>query len=160
MEGKLSADEFERFLDETCESLRGDREAEEFKQYVIAIVFLKRLNDRFNLERDLRRRKLMTNGIFQSEIEEELEKRESYRLFVPTIARWDAIKQEKQNLGSYLTKAFAEIDEKNRGCLGLLNTIDFNKTTARGKKYITDSDLIELMRRFEKLELTDDHLAF
>jgi len=160
MEGKLSAAEFERFLDETCDSLRGDREAGEFKEYVIAIVFLKRLNDRFNMEREVRRNKLMAKGLSQNEIEEDLEKRESYRLFVPRIARWDVVKQEKQNLGSYLTKAFAEIDDKNRGCLGLLNTIDFNKTNEMGKKYITHNDLAELVKRFEKLELTDDHLAF
>ncbi|MCO5384813.1 MAG: hypothetical protein NHB14_02575 [Desulfosporosinus sp.] len=28
-----------KFLDETCDSLRGDREATEFKEYVIAILF-------------------------------------------------------------------------------------------------------------------------
>lgn len=160
MEGKLSAVEFEGFLDEICDSLRGDREAEEFKEYVIAIVFLKRLNDRFNMEREVRRNKLKAKGLSQNEIEEDLEKRESYRLFVPRIARWDLVKQEKQNLGSYLAKAFAEIDDQNRGCLGLLNTIDFNKTTEMGKKYIKHDDLVELMKRFEKLVLTDDHLGF
>lgn len=160
MDSKLSLTEFERFLDETCDSLRGDRDADEFKEYVIAIVFLKRLNDRFNLEREVRRNKLKAKGFSQSQIEEDLEKRESYRLFVPRIARWEIVKQEKQDLGSYLTKAFAEIDDKNRGCLGLLNTIDFNKTSASGKKYITNDDLVRLMEKFEQLELTDDHLAF
>lgn len=160
MGDKLSLAEFERFLNDTCESLRGDREAVEFKEYVIAILFLKRLNDRFNLEREVRRNKLTTKGLSQSLIEEDLEKRESYRLFVPKMARWDVLKQEKQDLGSYLTKAFEEIDDKNRGCLGLLNTVDFNKTSEMGKKYITDHDYIKLIEVFEKLKLTDDHLAF
>ncbi|HBV87798.1 type I restriction-modification system subunit M N-terminal domain-containing protein [Desulfosporosinus sp.] len=160
MEDKLSLAEFERFLDETCDSLRGDRDGEEFKEYVIAIVFLKRLNDRFNLEREFRYNKLKAQGLSQPEIEKELEKRESYRLFVPRIARWDVVIHVKQGLADYLSKAFAEIDDKNPSCLGLLNTIDFNKTTETGQKYVTDDDLIELMKRFEKLELSDDHLAF
>ncbi|WP_042338164.1 type I restriction-modification system subunit M N-terminal domain-containing protein [Desulfosporosinus youngiae] len=160
MEGKLSAAEFESFLDETCDALRGDREAVGFKEYVIAIVFLKRLNDRFNMEREVRRNKLMAKGLSQNEIEEDLEKRESYRLFVPKMARWDIIKQENQDLRAYLTKAFAEIDDKNRGCLGVLKTIDFNKTSETGEMYITNADLAELIKRFEELVLTDDHLGF
>jgi len=132
----------------------------EFKEYVIAILFLKRLNDRFDLERQVRHNKLTAKGLSQSLIEEDLEKRESYRLFVPKMARWDILKQEKQNLGSYLTKAFKEIDDKNRGCLGLLNTVDFNKISETGKKYITDNDYIKLIEVFEKFKLTDDHLAF
>jgi len=160
MNGKLSLAQFESFLDETCDSLRGDREAAEFKEYVIAILFLKRLNDRFNLEREVRRNKLTAKGLSPSQIEEDLEKRESYRLFVPKMARWDILKQEKQDLGSYLTRAFAEINDKNRGCLGVLNTVDFNKVTKTGEKYITNDDFVELIKDFEKLKLTDDHLAF
>ncbi len=156
----LSLAQLENFLDETCDSLKGDREATEFKEYVIAILFLKRLNDRFELERVVRRNKLTAKGLSQNEIEEDLEKRESYRLFVPKIARWDRIKQEKQDLRSYLTKAFAEIDNMNRGCLGLLNTVDFNKVSESGKEYISNDDLVELIKDFEALELTDDHLAF
>jgi len=160
MNGKLSLDQLENFLDETGDSLRGDREATEFKEYVIAILFLKRLNDRFNLEREVRRHKLTVKGLSQSQIEEELEKRESYRLFVPKMARWDMVKQEKRDLGSYLTKTFLEIDDMNRGCLGVLNTVDFDKTSETGKKYINDDDLAELIKRFEELNLADDHLAF
>ncbi|WP_298201358.1 type I restriction-modification system subunit M N-terminal domain-containing protein [Desulfosporosinus sp.] len=160
MSGKLSLDQLESFLDETCDSLRGDREATEFKEYVIAILFLKRLNDRFKLEREVRRKKLTVKGLSQGQIEEELEKRESYRLFVPKMARWDMVKLEKQDLGSYLAKAFAEIDDKNRGCLGVLNTVDFSKTTEMGERYITNDELAQLVKDFEELKLSDDHLAF
>lgn len=160
MSGKLTLDQLESFLDETCNSLRGDREASEFKEYVIAILFLKRLNDRFEREREVRRNKLLAKGLSQSQIEEDLEKRESYRLFVPLMARWEMIKQERHDLGSYLAKAFAEIDDKNRGCLGLLNTVDFNKTTETGRKYITHDELAQLVKDFEELKLSDDDLAF
>ncbi|AFQ42793.1 type I restriction-modification system subunit M N-terminal domain-containing protein [Desulfosporosinus meridiei] len=160
MSDKLSLDQLEKFIDETCDFLRGDKDAEEFEEYVLAILFLKRLNDRFNLDREIRREKLVLKGLSESQISKDLEQRESYRLFVPTMARWDVVKQEKQDLGSYLMKAFAEIDDKNRGCLGLLNTIDFMKTTETGERYMTNAILAELMRRFEEINLADDHLAF
>ncbi|TGE33655.1 type I restriction-modification system subunit M N-terminal domain-containing protein [Desulfosporosinus sp. Sb-LF] len=160
MSEKLSLAQLESFLDETCDSLRGNREAAEFKEYVISILYLKRLNDRFKLEREARRNKLTTKGLSQSQIEEELEKREFYRFFVPKMARWDRVKQEEEDLGSYLMKAFAEIDDINRGCLGVLRTIDFNKTTENGNKYISNADLVGLIQDFESLKLSDDNLDF
>ncbi|MDR3586095.1 MAG: type I restriction-modification system subunit M N-terminal domain-containing protein [Desulfosporosinus sp.] len=160
MSDKLTSEGLESFLDETCDSIRGDRAVAEFKEYVIAILFLKRLNDRFNLEREVRRNKLTAKGLSQSQIEEDLERREVYRLFVPKIARWDKVKQQKEGLNSYLTKVFLETEEKNRGCLGALNDIDFNKTTEKGDNFITNSDLVELIKAFDPLVLTDDHLDF
>ena len=160
MSDKLSEAQLESFLNETCDSLRGDRAETDFKEYVIAILFLKRLNDRFNLEREARRTKLMMNGLTPSQIEEDLERREVYRLFVPKIARWDKVKRQKEEVGTYLMEAFAEIDAMNPGCLGLLNTIDFNQTTAKGNKFISSSDYVELIKEFENLRLSDDNLDF
>ncbi|OLN26212.1 type I restriction-modification system subunit M N-terminal domain-containing protein [Desulfosporosinus metallidurans] len=160
MSDKLSEAQLESFLNETCDSLRGDRDAEAFMEYVIAILFLKRLNDRFNLDREARRSKLMMNGLTPSQIDEDLERREVYRLFVPKIARWDKVKQQKEELGTYLMEAFAEIDAMNPGCLGLLNTIDFNQRTEKGDKLITSADLVELIKDFENLRLSDDNLDF
>lgn len=160
MSGKLSVAEFDRLLDETCDSLRGNREEEEFKEYVVAIMFLKRLNDRFSLEREVRRKKLLEKGLSPAQIDEELEKRESYRLFVPEMARWDRITREQEDLGAYLSRAFREIDVSNRGCLGLLNTIDFTRTLESGDRFITNNELAQLIKGFGGLILTDEHLAF
>jgi len=160
MSEKLTSAELESLLEDTCNSLRKDRDAEEFMQYVIAILFLKRLNDRFNLEREVRRTKLQAKDLSEIQIEEALEKREVYHYFVPKIARWENVKHSTGELGPYITKAFAEIERMNRGCLGLLSTVDFNKTSKNGDKYLTNADLVGLLKAFEDLQLTDDHLAF
>lgn len=160
MSEKLTLAGLESFLDDTCDSLRKDRDAAELKEYVIAILFLKRLNDRFNLEREIRRDKLKVKGLTETQIEDDLEKREVYRFFVPKIARWENVKHQTEELGSYLIKAFAEIEGMNRGCLGLLSTVDFNKKLENGDKYISNADLVELINDFDELQLTDDHLDF
>ncbi len=160
MSGKLTSAGLERLLDDTCDSLRKDRDAEEFMQYVVAILFLKRLNDKFNLEREVRRNKLQAKDLSEIQIEDDLEKREVYRFFVPKIARWENVKHQTEELGSYIFKAFAEIELMNRGCLGLLSTVDFNKTSKNGDKYISNADLVELIKAFDDLQLTDDHLDF
>src|SRR5665648_20015 len=160
MSEKLTLAGLESFLDDTCDSLRKDRDAAELKEYVIAILFLKRLNDRFSLEREVRRSKLKAKGLSDIQIEEDLERREVYRFFVPKIARWENVKHQTDELASYLNKAFAEIAVMNRGCLGPLSTVDFNKTAKYGNKYITSADLVTLIKEFDDLQLTDDHLDF
>lgn len=157
---KLTLAGLESFLDDTCDSLRKDRDAAEVKEYVIAILFLKRLNDRFNLEREDRLNKLKAKDLSETQIEDDLEKREVYRFFVPKIARWENVQHQTEDLGSYLIKAFAEIEGMNQGCLGLLSTVDFNKRSKNGTNYITNADLVELIKDFDDLQLTDDHLAF
>lgn len=160
MSDKLSEVQLEDYLNKICDTLRGERDAGSFMEYVIAILFLKRLNDRFNLDREIRRSKLMLAGLSANQIEQDLERREIYRLFVPKIARWDTIKLQKEELGSYLMKAFAEIDAMNPSCIGLLSTVDFDKETEKGSKFIGSGELGELIKQFDSLRLSDDNLDF
>jgi type I restriction enzyme M protein len=90
-----------------------------------------------------------------------LEREEAYKFFAPKRARWGKIKHHKQEVGSELMKAFAELEDKNLGNLeGVLKPIDFNKTFGKNNKRITDADMVELISHFDKVVLTDDNLEF
>lgn len=162
-------------------------DASEYKEYIISMLFLKRVNDQFEVHRD-RRRKTLTEvrGLSEPDIiygELERQNAPEYDFFVPLAARWrkldgdpefytdvegkqqpcNFIKDLTEEIGDHLNKALAALQEANLDKLdGVFNqdNINFNKTFGKNNKQISDEDLRRLIQHFNRVSLRDDNLEF
>ena len=90
---KISLSRLNTFLKLQCDNLRAaGLDASEYKDYIIALLFLKRVNDQFEIGQIQRTSNLLKEypDLSQEEIKDELEevKAPEYEFFVPKLARW------------------------------------------------------------------------
>ena len=103
-------------------------DASEFKDYIFATMFLKRISDAYDEEKEAVISKFIDKGINEKEAKKLSNDRDQYQsFFIPKRAHWSYLKDLKHNIGEELNKAIAAIEEENDELEGVLVSIDFNK---------------------------------
>lgn len=131
----------ENWLWEAACKIRGEVDAPKYKDYILPLIFLKRLSDVFEDEIE----KLAE--IYGSEdIVKELLKGDKslVRFYIPEGARWEDISKQTTSIGEYLTDCVRNIAKENPKLRGVIDIVDFNATTA-GQRIISDDSLKQLI---------------
>lgn len=105
----------------------GPLDAPKYKDYILPLVFLKRLSDVF--EDEIQR---LAAELGDEEIAAEIaeQDRTMVRFYVPAVARWPQIRQQTTGLAEHLTDAVRVVARENPRLGGVVDVVDFNATTA------------------------------
>ena len=149
MNTTLDVKSLENWLWEAACKIRGPVDAPKYKDYILPLIFFKRLSDVFEDELN----KLSQDYDSRETAEDLLVKdHKLVRFYLPKNARWEAIANHTTNVGEHLTNAVRSIARENAKLQGVVDTVDFNATTS-GQRILGDDVLKELINVLSKYRL-------
>ncbi len=147
--GMLSTKSMEQMLWDAACSIRGEKDAPKFKDYILPLIFIKRLSDVFE---DEVKRLVETYGDEDTALSILEADHTLVRFYLPPEARWPVVsgrqpfewsaKLKPKTLGEQLTTSVRLIVKANpdRKLEGVIDIVDFNETR-NGEREISDQAL-------------------
>lgn len=155
MPDNLDINTLETWLWEAACKIRGEIDAPKYKDYILPLIFLKRLSDVFEDEM-----KAMQDEYGDMKVAEDIAHQDHsvLRFYLPVEARWNSISTKTSSVGESLTNAVRSIAKENPKLQGVIDIVDFNATTA-GQRIISDDRLKALIDVLGKYRLGLDDVA-
>lgn len=158
----MTQGELESYLDTAANILRGNADHSEFRGYVFALLFYKRINDCFEEEVRNQAATLITAGMDKEQALTLARDPQNHHFDVPEAAVWDSVvRTAKGQLGQALNDAMLAIERANshrqNNFDGILTgKIDFNK-----QDELPRDKLVNLInhfgsRKFDRGHVSDD----
>jgi len=149
MSTQLDMSTLENWLWDAACSIRGPIDAPKFKDYILPLLFYKRLCDVYEDEL-----KELAKEYGDLATAKELVKsdRKLIRFYIPDGYTWHEIRKVTTNLGERFTFALKQIAKENPKLQGVIDIVDCNATAA-GQRIIDDGTLSRLVQILGKYRL-------
>lgn len=134
-------------LFEACNILRGPINQDEYKTYVIPILFFKRISDTYDEETVLAQEQY---GEDVADFDED----EIHKFIIPADCHWDDVHEQSENVGVAIVNAMMGIERANPDTLsGLFSSFDDANWTDKTK--LSDDRLKRLVEHMHSLKVAD-----
>lgn len=143
----LGTKSMEQMLWDCACSIRGEKDAPKFKDYLLPLLFIKRLSDVFDDEVARLAEKFGDSATALEILEAD---HTLVRFYIPPEARWPVVSgreafdwpadKQPRSLGEQLTTTIRAIVKENSLLAGVLDIVDFNETR-NGEREISDAAL-------------------
>ncbi|HXJ03673.1 MAG TPA: class I SAM-dependent DNA methyltransferase [Candidatus Acidoferrum sp.] len=148
----LDVPTLETWLWDAACAIRGAADAPKFKDFILPLVFFKRLSDVFDDEFAAQVREFgdedVAREVIRADHEDALKnnRKPVVRFFIPHEYRWDAIRHHAADgtLGQFVTDAMREVAKLNPELLGVLDIKDYNERQS-GQRTLDDDRLAALI---------------
>jgi type I restriction enzyme M protein len=147
--GELDLSTLESWLWEAACQVRGPLDAPKFKDYILPLIFLKRLSDVFDDEVRRVADELGDVDTAKTVVDED---HSLVRFYVPADSRWPFVAAKTTGLGEILTDAVRAAARQNPRLQGVIDTVDFNATTA-GQPIVDNDRLAALVKTLSQHRL-------
>jgi type I restriction enzyme M protein len=152
----LDSKSMEGMLWKAACSIRGEKDAPKFKDYILPLLFLKRLSDVFE---DEVARLAETYGDADTALSVLEADHSLVRFFIPEVATWPVLAGRKQvdwpagkapkTLGERLTNAVRAVARANPSLQGVVDIVDFNETR-NGEREMSEEALHRIIELFSE----------
>ncbi|HZW96123.1 MAG TPA: N-6 DNA methylase [Candidatus Eremiobacteraceae bacterium] len=155
---KITQQQLEAHLWGAANILRGKTAGQDYKNYILSLMFYKRLCDQWECEADdaIADLEKQQGRPFTDKQKAIFRKRGEHRFKIPDGSRWGDVKAASTNLGEVLTKAMRAVADANDELRGVF-TVDWNQPApdGSGKPLIPNEVVHALIQHFDEHDLSN-----
>jgi type I restriction enzyme M protein len=146
---RLDIKTLESWLWEAACSIRGAVDAPKYKDFILPLIFVKRLSDVFE---DEIKRLVKEFGDEKAALDLLENDHNLVRFFIPPKSLWSNVRKQTTNIGERMTEAIRAIAKANPSLQGVIDIVDYNQTIS-GQRTIDDGKLSALIEIISKHRL-------
>ena len=155
---RLTLQQLETHLWGAANILRGKTAGQDYKNYILSLIFYKRLCDQWECEADeaITELERQQGRLFSEKQKAVFRKRGEHRFYIPDGSRWSDVKAASTNLGEVLTNAMRAVADANDELRGVF-TVDWNQPApdGSGKPLIPNEVVHALVQHFDEHDLSN-----
>jgi type I restriction enzyme M protein len=156
---KLSLQQLEAHLWGAANILRGKTAGQDYKNYILSLMFYKRLCDQWECEADdaIAELERQQGRAFSQREKAVFRKRGEHRFKIPDGSRWGDVLAASVNLGEVLSNAMKAVSDANIELRGVFHGAQWNQQApdGSGKPLIPNEVVHALIQHFNEFDLSN-----